>query len=87
MEPVFGVTESQVRPAGLVTAVAVNWSGVVPSVLTSEICWVAVAVEPVTATTLIAAGLAFNNGVLLTLSVTGMVIVPPDDWTVTVVRK
>src|SRR5579884_395528 len=69
---VFGVTDSHVRPAGFVAAVAVKFSGVLLSVLTSETGIICVPVEPVTATTLIAAGLALISGVVLTFIVTGI---------------
>lgn len=73
VDPVFGVTDSHVNPAGLVVAVALKFRAVVPSVLVSEIdCWVEVVV-PAIAVTLMAPWLTFNNGVVLAVSVTGMV--------------
>ena len=70
--PVFGVTESHVKPGGFVAAVAVKFSGVKPSVLTSETDVVIDAVEPTTATALIEDGLTLINGVVLTFMVTGI---------------
>jgi hypothetical protein len=72
VEPVFGVTLSQVNPAGLVEAVAVKFSAD-PSVLVNEIVTGVLVVDPATAVTFTACRLAFSNGVLLAFSVTGMV--------------
>lgn len=73
VEPVFGVTDSQVKPAGLVVAVAVKLSAVDPSVLVSEIACRNGVVAPATAVTLIAPWLTLISGVVLAVSVTGMV--------------
>ena len=68
--PVFGVTESHVKPAGLVVAVAENESAVL-LVLVIEIVFI-VAAEPATAVTLIAPWLTLRRALLLTLNVTGI---------------
>ena len=87
VDPVFGVTESHVSPAGCVAAVAVKFSAVVPSVLVREMdCWVEV-VEPAIAVTLMAPWLTFSSGVLLAVRVTGIatgVFVDPGTVSVTV---
>src|ERR1700733_7636776 len=68
--PVFGVTPSQVKPAGLVAAVAENGMAV-PFVLVTEIVFT-VAAAPATAVTLIAAWLTLRRALLLTSNVTGI---------------
>ena len=69
--PLFGVTESQVNPIGLVAAVAVKGSGVFGSVLVTEIVCV-VAAAPTIALILIDDWLTLSSGVVLTFKVTGM---------------
>jgi hypothetical protein len=73
VDPVLGATESQVKPAGVVAAVAVKLSAVLLSVLVSEMVCCTEVMVPAMAETLITAGLAFSKGVLLTFSVTGIV--------------
>lgn len=73
VEPMFGVTDSHVKPAGMVAAVAVKFNAVTLSVLVSDIvCSIGVE-DPAMADTLITAGLAFSRGVLLTFTVTVIV--------------
>ena len=87
VEPEFGVTDSQVRPAGLVVAVALKFSAVEPSVLVSEIdCRIGV-VAPAIAVALIADWLTLSSGVVPAVSVTGIasgVFVLPGTVTVSV---
>ena len=69
--PLLGVTASQVRPTGVVAAVAVNGSVVFASVLVTETVCVA-AGAPASAVTLMAAWLTLSSAVLLTFRVTGI---------------
>src|SRR3982074_2537044 len=85
--PVFGATESHVRPAGLVAATAVKLRGVTKSVLVSETICCVMDVEPASAVTLMADTLVFSSAVVLTLRVTGITnggAVDPGTVTVTV---
>src|SRR5450432_501910 len=69
--PVLGVTESQVRPIGLVVAVALNGSTVAESVLVIEIVWLLMA--PVaSAAMFMELVLTLRSAPLLTFSVTGI---------------
>ena len=67
----MGVTASQVRPTGVVAAVAVNGSVVLASVLVTETVCVA-AKAPGSTVRLMAAWLTLSSAVLLTFRLTGM---------------
>src|SRR5581483_3116544 len=82
--PLLGPTESQLNPAGLVVAVAVNPTAVL-SVLVTEMVFITAA-EPVRAVTLMEPWLTFSSVLLPTLNVTGITrgaIVEPGTLSVT----
>ena len=70
--PLLGLTESHVRPIGLVLAVALNVSGTVGLLLVREITCV-VCADPAKAVTLMDGTPTFRSGLVLTLRVTGTV--------------
>src|SRR5450631_3898197 len=69
--PVLGVTESQVRPIGLVVAVALKGSTVAESVLVTEIVWL-LTVPVASAVMFMELVLTLRSAVLLTFNVTGI---------------